>query len=219
MSTTPPRNVIYYNDGSNPISLAGISGLPYTDIILAFLVPDGNLNLMGQGGAFDSNGNPNPNDIQTLQNAGKNVLISVGGDTQYFPSSAWQQYAQDVNGLVEQLVGYVTANGLNGVDIDYEDDNGFTGTYDGITFLIDLTNGLAQNCRRGRTSSPMPHNRPILIQPGASATHTPRYGRERAVISPGSTASSTTTPRIARRPAARFPGMRPSLALQAHQGC
>src|SRR6516164_9034512 len=144
MSTTPPRNVIYYNDGSNPISLAGISGLPYTDIILAFLVPDGNLNLMGQGGAFDSNGNPNPNDIQTLQNAGKNVLISVGGDTQYFPSSAWQQYAQDVNGLVEQLVGYVTANGLNGVDIDYEDDNGFTGVYDGIQFLIDLTNGLAQ---------------------------------------------------------------------------
>jgi len=159
MSTTPPRNVIYYNDGSNPISLAGISGLPYTDIILAFLVPDGNLNLMGQGGAFDSNGNPNPNDIQTLQNAGKNVLISVGGDTQYFPSSAWQQYAQDVNGLVEQLVGYVTANGLNGVDIDYEDDNGFTGTYDGITFLIDLTNGLAQKLPPGQniiTHAPQP---------------------------------------------------------------
>jgi len=165
MSTTPPRNVIYYNDGSNPISLAGISGLPYTDIILAFLVPDGNLNLMGQGGAFDSNGNPNPNDIQTLQNAGKNVLISVGGDTQYFPSSAWQQYAQDVNGLVEQIVGYVTANGLNGVDIDYEDDNGFAGgpdgagVYDGITFLIELTNGLAQELPSGRniiTHAPQP---------------------------------------------------------------
>ena len=79
MSTTPPRNVIYYNSGSNPISLAGICGLPYTDVILAFLVPDDNFNLTGQGGAFDSDGNPNPNDIQALQNAGKNVLISVGG--------------------------------------------------------------------------------------------------------------------------------------------
>ena len=100
MSTTPPRNVIYYNDGSNPISLAEISGLPYTDVILAFLVPDDNLNLMGQGGAFDANGNPNPGDIRTLQNAGKNVLISLGGET--FPSSAWQQYAQDVDGLVRR---------------------------------------------------------------------------------------------------------------------
>ncbi len=37
MSTTPPRNVIYYNDGSNAISLTQISSLPYTDVILAFL--------------------------------------------------------------------------------------------------------------------------------------------------------------------------------------
>jgi hypothetical protein len=79
MSTTPPRNVIYYNDGSNPIPPAGISGLPYTDVILAFLVPGDNLNLMGQGGAFGSDGNPNAKDIQALQNVGKNVLISVGG--------------------------------------------------------------------------------------------------------------------------------------------
>jgi len=157
MSTTPPRNVIYYNDGSNPISLARISSLPYTDVILAFLVPDGNLNLMGQGGAFDANGNPNPSDIQTLQNTGKNVLISLGGAT--FPSSAWQQYAQDVDGLVQKVAGYVTANGFDGVDIDYEDDSGFTGTYDGITFLINLTNGLAQQLPSGRkiiTHAPAP---------------------------------------------------------------
>jgi chitinase len=159
MSTTPPRNVIYYNDNSNPISLAGISGLPYTDVILAFLVPDGNFNLAGQGGAFDSEGNPHPNDIQALQNAGKNVLISVGGDIKSFSSSDWRQYAQDVNGLVDQLVGYVTANGLNGVDIDYEDDSGFTGAYDGITFLTSLTNGLAQNLPPGQniiTHAPQP---------------------------------------------------------------
>ena len=67
MSTTRPRNVIYYNDGSNPIPLAGISDLPYTDVILTFLVPGADLNLVGQGGAFGSAGNPDPADIQALQ--------------------------------------------------------------------------------------------------------------------------------------------------------
>ncbi|MBV9820108.1 MAG: LysM peptidoglycan-binding domain-containing protein [Solirubrobacterales bacterium] len=142
MSTTPPRNVIYYNDRSNPIPLGGITGLRYTDVILAFLVPDGNHSLLGQGGAFDANGNPKPADIETLQTAGKNVLISLGGST--FPSGAWQQYAQDVNSLVEQVADYVTANGLNGVDIDYEDDKGFRGVYDGVALLIALTTGLAE---------------------------------------------------------------------------
>jgi chitinase len=165
MSTTPPRNVIYYNDGSNPIPLAGISGLPYTDVILAFLVPGDNLNLTGQGGAFDSGGNPDPDDIQALQNAGKNVLISIGGAKEGFPSSDWQHYAQDVDSLVEQIAGYVTANGFSGVDIDYEDDYGFTGgpdgtgIYDGITFLIELTNGLAQELPPGQniiTHAPQP---------------------------------------------------------------
>lgn len=157
MSTTPPRNVIYYNDRSNPIPLAGIGGLPYTDVILAFLVPGDNLSLTGQGGAFGSGGNPDPNDIQALQDAGKNVLISVGGED--FPSSDWQQYAQDVNGLAEQIAGYVTANGFSGVDIDYEDDNGFTGGYDGVTFLIELTNRLAQELPPGQniiTHAPQP---------------------------------------------------------------
>ena len=159
MSTTPPRNVIYYDNNSNPISLAEISGLPYTDVILAFLVPGSNFNLAGQGGAFGSDGNPDPNDIQALQSAGKNVLISVGGDIKSFLSSDWQRYAQDVNGLVDQLVGYVTANGLDGVDIDYEDDSGFTGAYDGITFLTGLTNGLARNLPPGQniiTHAPQP---------------------------------------------------------------
>jgi hypothetical protein len=56
--------------------LAGIGNLPYTDVIVAFLVPDDNLNLHGSGGAFNDN---LQSSIQTLQNAGKNVLISLGG--------------------------------------------------------------------------------------------------------------------------------------------
>src|SRR5271165_5435216 len=139
------RNVIYYSSNANQIPLAGIANLPYTDIIVAFLVPDGNLNLVGAGGAFDDNLQSN---IQTLQNAGKNVLISFGGAT--FPSSAYQSYAQNVNGLVGQIVNFVTSYGFNGVDIDYEDDAGFTGTYDGIGFLSALTNGLAQALPSGQ---------------------------------------------------------------------
>ena len=139
--TNPPRNIIYYSSNANQIPLAGIANLPYTDVIIAFLIPGDNLVLIGSGGAFDDNLQSN---IQTLQNAGKNVLISVGGGAGW-PSSAYESYAQNVNGLVDQLVtNWVTKYGFDGVDIDYEDDSGFTGTYDGVGFLIALTNGLAQ---------------------------------------------------------------------------
>jgi chitinase len=141
----PPRNVIYYNSHANQIPLAGIANLSYTDVIIAFLVPDSNLTLIGNGGAFNNN---LQNNIQTLQNANKNVLISVGGST--FSSSAWQSYTQDMNGLVNQLVSWVTTYGFNGVDIDYEDDAGFTGTYDGVGFLSALTSGLAQALPAGQ---------------------------------------------------------------------
>jgi mannan endo-1,4-beta-mannosidase len=133
------RNVIYFSSNANQIPLAGIANLPYTDVIVAFLVPDGNLNLQGAGGAFDGN---LQNNIRTLQNAGKNVLISFGGAI--FASSAYQSYAQNVNGLVNQIVNFVTSYGFNGVDIDYEDSPGFQGAYDGIGFLSTLTSGLAR---------------------------------------------------------------------------
>src|SRR6516164_1740149 len=139
------HNVIYFSSNANQISLPGIADLPYTDVIVAFLVPDDNLNLVGAGGAFDDNLQSN---IQVLQSAGKNVLISCGRAT--FPSSAYASYAKDVNGLVAQIVDFVTSYGFNGVDIDYEDDAGFTGTYDGIEFLSALTNGLAQALPSGQ---------------------------------------------------------------------
>jgi chitinase len=147
VATDPPRNVIYYNSNANQIPLAGIANLSYTDVIIGFLVPDGNLNLIGAGGAFDSN---LQNNIMALQSAGKNVLILVGGSAG-FPSSAWRSYAQNVNGLVTQLVGnWVTLYGFDGVDIDFEDDAGFTGTYDGVGFLSALTSGLAQALPAGQ---------------------------------------------------------------------
>ena len=141
------RNVVYFNNGTYP--LTDIASLPYTDVIIGFLVPDRNFNLAGAGGAF---GNNLAGNIRTLQSAGKNVLISVGGAGQYFSSAAWQHYAQNADVLVSQIVNFVTRYGFDGVDIDYEDDNGFTAarTYDGIGFLSALTNGLAQALQPGQ---------------------------------------------------------------------
>ena len=159
-NTTPPRNVIYYSSRANSIPLGGISKLPYTDVIIGFLIatdPDnGNFDLVGDGGAFDDSLQSN---IQKLTTAGKNVLISLGGEVSTpspgnpgFPSAAWRHYAQDVGGLVDQVVSFVTTYGFSGVDIDFEDDSGFTdpdnpgapALWDGVTFLVNLTNGLAQ---------------------------------------------------------------------------
>jgi chitinase len=144
MPLLPPRNVIYFNANNNQIPLAGIAQLPYTDVIISNLQPTSatNLTLQGYGPAFDDNLKSN---IQTLQNAGKNVLISFGGaQDQYLTTAAYQSYAQDVNGLVSQLVNFVIQNGFNGVDIDDEDDAGFTGTYNGVGFLVALTKTLYQ---------------------------------------------------------------------------
>jgi hypothetical protein len=143
---TPPRNVVYFNNGT--YSLTGIVNLPYTDVIIGFMYPDDNFNLYGSGGAFDDNLQAN---IISLQNAGKNVLISFGGSNTALLSSAYQYYAQDVPGLVSQIVNnFVKPYGFNGVDIDYEDDAGFTGTYDGIGFLSALTSDLAQALPSGQ---------------------------------------------------------------------
>ena len=155
--TDPPRNVIYYNSDANQIPLAGIANLSYTDVIIAFLVPKSinDFDLIGKGGAFNDNLQSN---IQALQNANKNVLISVGGST--FPSSAWQSYSQNVNGLVNQLLTWATNHGFDGVDIDYEDDAGFgdNATYDGVGFLSALTNGLYQNLTGAKHHHPCPIN-------------------------------------------------------------
>jgi chitinase len=145
-ASTLPRNIIYFSSNANPIPLSGIGTLPYTDIIVGFLVPDAGLSLHGAGGAFNSDLQSN---IRTLQNAGKNVLISVGGGGG-FPSSAYQSYAQNVNGFVNQIVNFVTTYGFTGVDIDYEDSSGFTGSYDGVGFLIALTSALVEALPAGQ---------------------------------------------------------------------
>ena len=151
------RNTIYYNDNANQIPLAGIANLnlPYTDVIIGFLVPgpDGTTLVGGggpNGGAFDDQ---LQNNIRILQNARRRVLISVGGST--FPSSSYQGYAGSPEGmayLVRQILEFVAYYNFDGVDIDYEDDAGFgdNRTYDGVTFLSNLTTLLADNLPSGQ---------------------------------------------------------------------
>jgi chitinase len=137
--------------------------LPYTDVILGFLIPDAT-GLCGDGPAFTDT---LQTDIQSLQSAGKNVLISVGGQVNNtcptwkgWTSAKYAKYANgNVSGLVEQIVSWVGSLGADGVDIDFEDSNAFTGKagYDGITFLSELTSGLYQ-----------------ALPPGSIITHAPQ---------------------------------------------
>jgi chitinase len=158
------RNVIYYNSSNNQISLAGIAQLPYTDVIIANIQPTSasDLTLQGYGPAFDNNLASN---IQALQNAGKNVLISFGGANDAQLMASYPSYAQNVGGLVDDIVNnWVLEYGFNGVDIDYEDDSGFDqpgqpASYDGAGFLVALTNGLYQALPSGQnliTHAPSP---------------------------------------------------------------
>jgi chitinase len=151
------RNAIYRNADTYP--LTDIVGLPYTDVIIGFLVPDDNYNLYKDAdGFYDTYGD----DIEALKNGGKNVLISFGGSN--FPSSAYQYYSQNLGSLVDQIVSVVTTYGFNGVDIDYEDDSGFDqpgqpANYDGAGFLVALTSGLYQALPAGQnliTHAPSP---------------------------------------------------------------
>jgi chitinase len=135
----PGHNVIYYSSSNSQIPLAGIANLPYTDVILSSVYPDDNGNLQ-MGGDWTSDASL-LSDIQTLQSVGQNVLISFGGAG--VDSAAYQICAQNVNQLVNGIVGIVNQWGFNGVDIDYEDNAGFQDAYEGITFLDQLTSGLA----------------------------------------------------------------------------
>ena len=150
----PPRNVIYFFHAmttANPISLAGTANLPYTDVILGFLIR-GSTGLTGDGPAFTDTAILQ-NDMQLLRSAEKNVLISVGGAVnntnpkwKSWTSAKYKTYSDNVSALVEQIASCVGSIGADGVDIDFEDSDAFTGKagYDGITFLCELTSGLYQ---------------------------------------------------------------------------
>jgi chitinase len=143
-NTKGPRNVIYYNDNSIP--LEHIKQLPYTDVIIGFLIPQNGDNPSSL--KLDNGLNNLKPAIKTLQDAGKNVLIAVGGATG-FSTNAYKKAASNVEPLVNAIAHFVTENGFNGVDIDFEDEKGFSGSYDGVGFLVELTKGLAKKLPTG----------------------------------------------------------------------
>ena len=149
-----PRLVIYYNDARYP--LASIASTPFTHVILAFLVPGASdpMKVEPSGNLADT-----WPDVAKLQQAGKKVLISLGGATA--THAAYQALATDVPGLVQQIVELIDQHGLDGVDIDFEDTAGFESSspYDGVSFLVELSQQLAVALPAGRdllTHAPQP---------------------------------------------------------------
>ena len=148
------HNVVYWNGDSTYLQTLATSY--YTDVIVNFVTPDQNCDL-SWGGSTPNGGLPSDigTSIQTLHNAGKNVLVSFGGsDVQ-----SWQyaSCAGNVQNLVSQIAGIVAANDFNGADIDFEDTNAFLNSwdpyysgYDGVQFLVQLTIGLYGQLPQGQ---------------------------------------------------------------------
>jgi chitinase len=141
----PParREVIYYLRTKRPLN--EVAGLPYTDVIVAFLVP---LDTAGFTLGLSEKDDPGmlTAGIRALHAAGKRVLISLGGAS--FPTAAYAHYAKDVSALAGHVVGdWVAKYHFDGVDIDYEDSEAFynptAAAYSGRTFLAGLTRALA----------------------------------------------------------------------------
>lgn len=148
------RLVIYYNSAHVPLS--SLAATPYTHVILAFLVP---------GATDPTEVAPSGNlatvwpQVEAVQKAGKKVLISLGGATA--THAAYQALAANVPQLVERIVAVVNERGLDGVDIDFEDSAGFANgsPYDGVKFLVELSQQLAAALPAGRnivTHAPQP---------------------------------------------------------------
>ena len=136
----PPHNVIYW-DGEIDGSLQKLVYSAYTDVLVSFVTPDQNCNL-GPNGNLPSD---IKNSIQALHNAGKTVLVSLGGSKATSEGyAACDAGFEPTESLAYQLTEIVNNNGFDGVDIDFEDTSAFMGqaSYDGVSFLTLLTDSL-----------------------------------------------------------------------------
>lgn len=129
-----PRLVIYYEDNSVP--LINAVDLPYTHVNLSFLVPvEGTDRIVAQ----DNLTLEVLEHAKRVQESGKQVFASFGGGLQ--KSQHYHALSGNERQAAEQIVDYVIAHRLDGVDIDYEDFDAMrTGKpYDGVEFLSTLT--------------------------------------------------------------------------------
>jgi chitinase len=151
-----PVLMSYFNSGDGAL-LAGAAHTDYTDIAVAFLLPDPGTNQLG----FDAIGTtmygsvittPVAQAIRSLQADGKKVLLSFGGST--VTSAQYAALDGNIPALASDIAGMVknatAADGLplhfDGVDIDWENTEAFINPaaagYDGVHFLTNLTTDL-----------------------------------------------------------------------------
>ena len=156
--------VSYYNSGAMALDTA--VNLPYTHIILAFLYTEADdpLSLCIGGGVAATTKPPTLTQsaisaIADLQSNGQKVLISFGGSR--MASSAYEGIAGSEEQLAASIADFIKTNNLDGIDIDFEDSYAFMGEagYDGVSFLVALTNALRNELPEGTysiTHAPQP---------------------------------------------------------------
>jgi len=161
-SVNSARLVTYFN-GATSLSFEEMAKLPYTDIIFSFLIPTGTDDLKLKGSGAWCCPDDLADNIRTLKNGGKNVLISFGGAINFGITTAqYEAYSKAVAALVTDMVeNWVKPCGFDGVDIDYEDTAAFESgaPYDGVKFLSSLTEELAKQLPSGQaliTHAPQP---------------------------------------------------------------
>lgn len=138
-----PLMVIYYN--ANTLPLSSLTNTPYTDVILAFALPESSQSTQLALSGNLPNSTTLKSDIQTLHNAGIKVHLSFGGEVGLDGQPVnYTLLSQNVSSVVKQLAAFVTEYNLDGIDIDYEDTNALMSStpYNGVTFASDLTTQL-----------------------------------------------------------------------------
>lgn len=146
--------VVYWNSAGSDgeTSLASAEGQPYNCVVPAFYTTkaEGSTELVYTGPMANSDGSGINSDttqaIADLQGQGMTVLLSFGGAVGADGNPVdYSVFADDPSSLASQLSDQVVQYGFDGIDLDYEDTEALegSGSYDGVTFITDLTNDLA----------------------------------------------------------------------------
>lgn len=189
--TSNGTQIIGYLDSSFVNDMSNLSNSPYTTFIDGFILPAASSTVASPLLQFDTMGsNFNPNNqselsaafvsgINSVESAGKNVLLSFGGST--VSAADYGKFAaspQATAELASLLTAYVTGGssymdatgatrsintyagstrfgGFNGIDIDFEDSQSFltNGSYNGVTFLSNLTLDLSNDFKAATQST------------------------------------------------------------------
>ncbi|KAJ7841271.1 glycoside hydrolase superfamily [Mycena leptocephala] len=134
-----PRFIIYAIDSIPPASSLKASGV-FNVLIIAFLSGDADGPKTNNAGLAQTWAGMTPAQRQEYKDAGITVLISLFGWTAKPTTSNW-----DPTTTANMMAAWVKANGLDGIDVDYEDTAAmYAGTGEAwvITFTTQLRNQL-----------------------------------------------------------------------------